>query len=147
MRVIEYRGKTVIDGKWIYGDLERSRSGNHCYITEYNQLTLEPGKQSQVQAETVGECTGVNDDHDQPIFEGDIIQMYAGEGGFGYVAWHPDGYFYVVTPKHRPGMPLGRYFNFFKSLSEKVNKTLDITVIGNIHDDTSFKTEMCNEDN
>lgn len=147
MRTIEFRGKTVNDGKWICGDLEWSRNGVHCYITEFNPQTFMPGKQSQIHSATLGEYTGITDDHGNPIFEGDIIQMYAGEGGFGYVAWHPDGYFYIVTPKHRPGMPLGRYLKFFKSLSEKVDKTLDITVIGNIHDNTSFKTEIHDENN
>lgn len=80
-RVIKFRGKCVISGDWVYGDLIHGvghKSGN-MYILP-NKINLayvkhcDPLDGVKVIPETIGQFSGLIDKNKIEIFEDDIIQ-------------------------------------------------------------------------
>lgn len=75
MREILFRGKSKINGEWVYGFY----SGENCseifspMFKQDNIIIKGSGFWVEVEAETVGEYTGLTDANCVRIFEGDII--------------------------------------------------------------------------
>lgn len=72
MREIIFRGKSVNDGRWVFGNL--SDYGDCKTITTVKDFTIIDS--CEVIPETVGQHTGLKDLHGTRIFEADIVKVY-----------------------------------------------------------------------
>lgn len=66
MREIKFRGKSLDNGEWVYGDLHIRTPFPHIHSEiDYGKVDIDP--------HTVGQFTGLHDKYGAEIYEGDII--------------------------------------------------------------------------
>lgn len=96
MREVQFRGKRADNGEWIYGSLTQFFDDEIAYICgqrdEVDPVTLgvipSQDYEFEVDFETVGQMTGIDDKHGNPIFEGDIVRWKIGSiKCVGVVTW------------------------------------------------------------
>lgn len=96
MRKIKYRGRSLINGKWIYGDsIKHTDNATENGIEELAYIGFKVPNASKagamkwvpVDQATIGEYTGITDRDGTEIYEGDIVE----------IRFHEDG----VTTKHK----------------------------------------------
>ena len=139
MRQIKFRGKRIDNGEWVYGNLIRMESshkyGNNskfsnCWIMEMDDLDVDcfvgkgvrVGNQLiQVDPETVGQYTGLQDSKGKEIYEEDLLQD---ENGIGEVEWVQEHCAFLVFTRNPS--------QYHKIESDGVLKNTEI--IGNIYE-------------
>ena len=136
MREIEFRGKDIETGKWVFGDLHTLCDKPHIH-TDKSKFPY-AGKRSFVIPETIGQFTGLLDKNGKKIYEGDIVrhpyvapifrdlvESKDGDGVTSEVVFH-DGAFVVKYDE-----------NDFIYL-DAFTRHRYIEVIGNIHDNSEL---------
>ena len=142
MRELIFRGQRTDNNEWVYGPIIPSRkidydSGNEidCFLIRgsgvFSYVDYE------VYTTTLGQYTGVNDNNDKPIYEGDIILAIAdGEMIHEGVVIFKKGAFYVDVPDF-DCFPLHNYLDGVKQRNVKY----ELKIIGNIYDNQEWLEE------
>lgn len=125
MREIKFRGKRLDNVEWITGDL--IRISGHTFIfpdpapNGFDQYMVDPA--------TVGQYTGLKDENNKEIYEGDIIS----DGRQFNVKWDSRGACWTGEMHNDPQQQLDLVF----LITHKQTR-----IIGNIHDNPELlKTE------
>lgn len=117
MREILFRGKSVDNGEWIYGDYAAPFAFYPANIFEqdgeFEGIAVEP--------ETVGQFTGLTDKNGKRIFEGDIVFTKTTSCKFvGCILYSTEYVRFVCVTKSKTSYPMDSKFEY--------------EIIGNIHD-------------
>lgn len=147
-RTIKFRGKMIRENEWIFGTILRIPALPVCfgkgetdkyyiqfpdprYMPDWNM----PYKmvQGEVNPETVGQYTGIDDKNGKEIYEGDIVLLDcyyyeepAFDGEFKVIYDDINGMWLLVDLENKDrGVAFGEIRNYYKA---------EIEVIGNIYD-------------
>ena len=135
MREIVFRGKRTVGGEWVEGAFAPHAHPVNAYIIRHGSTLW-----VQVDPETVGQYTGLNDRNGRKIFEGDVCEVHWAPPGrkpvrLRYsVVYSKSGFFFKDTTV------MGQVSNY-----TNVGPYLFVEVIGNIHDNPELLT--CREEN
>ncbi|EAC4276792.1 hypothetical protein ABJF43_001553 [Listeria monocytogenes] len=141
MREIEFRGKRIDNGEWVYGNLiPFEDSATFIFPDErkgastltYAHFII--NNMHAIDEKTIGQYTGLKDKNGKKIFEGDIVRNINGE--YSYIGIvNKDRYtFYIkgVAPKDNYD---------FADVSDTVTGKSSLIVIGNIHENPELLEE------
>lgn len=126
MREILYRGKRVDNGKWTEGYL--FKIWNKVFLLW--GMTGDCPNMEEVKPETVGQYTGIKDDKDVQIFEGDIINVHYDDGTSYLTEVRAYGNTLCVDIEYEQ-------YNFTSidfAVDEWQDEGYELRVIGNIYD-------------
>ena len=129
-REIKFRGKSLKNKKWVYGDLMRNICATR--IVRYKETDNESGQRAdwdyiEVDDSTVGQFTGLTDCNGKEIYEGDIVRY--GEFIYHVIEFKHGMFGYTLADGWFVGYGGNPNFTF-----NPLDKSKEHEVVGNIHD-------------
>ena len=136
MREYLFRGKRKDNEEWVHGDLWCNPYGKRvvCIVSPINNQGTTGG--NEVDAETVGQYTGMVDKNGTKIFEGDIIDFL----------YRSDGDDYGIVQYDVDETEFGFVYNLIYDGLVRHYCSRDIEVIGNIYDNPELMKGEKNND-
>lgn len=137
MRTIKFRGKSVKDGEWLYGYLQKYQEthASRLCVCAASIRTWSDALLYEVDENTVGQYTGLKDCNGNEIYEGDIIMSEA--RAVHYVRYMEDEATFIAMIV---GSPLQEWCGIRQSWIDKFKKK----IIGNIHDNSELLKQYLN---
>jgi len=129
MRQIEFRGKRIDNGKWVYGSLYGTQIiiENIIEYGDSDYFGVNVRNFHKVDPSTIGQFTGLVDKNKVKIYEGDIIEL---EDRYVIIEWNK----YLATYDLDFLRYKNRIDNGFIFKGVKMLELFRYKVIGNIHD-------------
>jgi hypothetical protein len=101
MRTITFRGKSTVDGKWVYGGYVKQGSYNYIQNEHFVNVPVHP--------QSVGQLLGKKDKKGVPMYQGDRVRFVAVTaarqkefGATGTIEWdEEDVGFYIANDNER----------------------------------------------
>lgn len=144
MRELKFRGKSLDNSEWYYGDLIRFGGAQILHADGEFSSKI---KTDKIQENTIGQFTGLKDNNGNDIYEGDILSFTI----FGYndndeqhdgeVKYSDDLAEYVVEDINNYGVYLENAFE----LGWTINQDCEAEIIGNIYDNKELLEEKMNK--
>lgn len=135
MKTIKFKGKSLEDGEWNYGDL--SHVANQTLVKNNPWRDKRPVFTFAVAPDTVGQYTGFLDKDGKEVYEGDILRY---NNSTFAVEWSEDLGAFTLRPIREKGkcddIPLGVILKYIRFI-----------IIGNIHDKQEGGEDAGNNDN
>lgn len=155
MREILFRGKRHDNGAWVEGDLyvehfpgtDEIHEWLRCSIRASEKWRPWQGNIFDVDPETVGQYTGLKDQNDKKVFEGDVVKMHYFFENYapGTLGVFEDEDVLDVVIK------IDKFGVFFEALNRELSGYLcdylqdpeaELEVIGNIYDNPGLLREI-----
>lgn len=135
MRTIKFKGKSLEDGEWNYGDL--SHVADQTLVKNNPCRDKRPVFTFAVAPDTVGQYTGFLDKDGKELYEGDILRY---NNSTFAVEWSEDLGAFTLRAIREKGkcddIPLGVILKYIRFI-----------IIGNIHDKQEGGEDAGNNDN
>ena len=135
MRTIKFKGKSLEDGEWNYGDL--SHVADQTLVKNNPCRDKRPVFTFAVAPDTVGQYTGFLDKDGKEVYEGDILRY---NNSTFAVEWSENLGAFTLRPIREKGkcddIPLGVILKYIRFI-----------IIGNIHDKQEGGEDAGNNDN
>ena len=157
MRKIKFKGKSLINGQWVSGDLAHSLDGKLNilgFVEEEGKIGFTGAH--KIDSTTLCQFTGFLDKNGKEIYEGDVLRsdtypfsytednVY--DNYYGTIGWSKDeASFYIMTVKNPKSSVRGTFDGNCDTVTQYMMH--DFEVVGNIHEEKwqqygeYFKTE------